>query len=41
MKQADDSPLAYKSAHFIDSDHARALRILAEYLSPLQAFRRA
>ena len=40
MKQADDSPLAYKNAHFIDSDYARPLRILAEYLSPLEAFRR-
>ena len=40
MKQSDDSPLAYKNAHFIDSDAARPLRILAEYLSPLEAFRR-
>ena len=40
MIRADDSPLAYKNAHFIDSDAARPLRILAEYLSPLEAFRR-
>jgi uncharacterized protein (TIGR00730 family) len=35
-----DHPLAYKNEHFIDSDAARPLRILAEYLSPLEAFRR-
>jgi uncharacterized protein (TIGR00730 family) len=40
MTAPDDSPLAYKNAHFIDSDAARPLRILAEYLSPLEAFRR-
>ena len=40
MKWQDDSPLADKNAHFIESDHARPLRILAEYLSPLETFRR-
>ena len=40
MTLSADSPLAYKNAHFIDSDQARPLRILAEYLSPLEAFRR-
>jgi hypothetical protein len=40
MTAPDDSPLAYRNAHFIDSDEARPLRILAEYLSPLEAFRR-
>lgn len=40
MTAPDDSPLAYKNAHFLDSDAARPLRILAEYLSPLDAFRR-
>ena len=40
MTAPDDSPLAYKNAHFIDSEAARPLRILAEYLSPLEAFRR-
>ena len=32
--------LAYKDAKFIDSDEARPLRILAEYLQPLHAFER-
>jgi uncharacterized protein (TIGR00730 family) len=31
---------AYKNAAFLDSDDGRPLRILAEYLEPLQAFRR-
>ena len=35
-----DIPLAYKDAEFMDSDDARALRILAEYLGPMHAFRR-
>ncbi len=34
------TPLAYRNASFLDSDDARPLRILAEYLQPLQAFRR-
>jgi uncharacterized protein (TIGR00730 family) len=33
--------LAYKDEKFLDSDDARALRILAEYLAPMQGFRRA
>ncbi len=31
-------PLAYEDPVFLESDGARALRILAEYLGPLQAF---
>jgi len=31
-------PLAYKNEQFLDSDAARALRILAEYLEPLHRF---
>src|SRR5260370_5181827 len=35
----DSIPLvAYKDDRFIDSDEARPLRILAEYLAPLRAF---
>jgi len=33
-------PLAYKNEQFLDSDDARPLRILAEYLQPMHAFRR-
>ena len=33
-------PLAYKNEAFLDSDDARPLRILAEYLEPMHAFRR-
>ncbi|HEX4334593.1 MAG TPA: TIGR00730 family Rossman fold protein [Polyangiaceae bacterium] len=33
-------PLAYKNEEFIDSDAARPLRILSEYLEPLGAFAR-
>ena len=33
-------PLAYKNERFLDSDDARPLRILAEYLEPMQAFHR-
>jgi uncharacterized protein (TIGR00730 family) len=33
-------PIAYKNDHFLDSEEARPLRILAEYLEPLNAFRR-
>jgi uncharacterized protein (TIGR00730 family) len=33
-------PLAYKNDAFLDSDDARPLRILAEYLQPLYAFQR-
>jgi uncharacterized protein (TIGR00730 family) len=32
--------LAYKDEDFIDSEDARPLRILAEYLAPMHAFRR-
>ncbi|HEY4055017.1 MAG TPA: TIGR00730 family Rossman fold protein [Kofleriaceae bacterium] len=34
-----DSKLAYRDVEFLDSDEARPLRILAEYLEPLRAFR--
>ena len=34
-------PLAYRNEEFLDSDDARPLRILSEYLAPLQSFRRA
>jgi uncharacterized protein (TIGR00730 family) len=34
------APLAYKNESFLDSDDARPLRILAEYLQPLHAFAR-
>jgi uncharacterized protein (TIGR00730 family) len=40
MTAPDDSPLAYRNAHFIDSDEGRPVRILSEYLAPLEAFRR-
>jgi uncharacterized protein (TIGR00730 family) len=33
-------PLAYKNEAFLDSDDARPLRILAEYLEPMQVFHR-
>src|SRR5262245_66436114 len=33
-------PLAYRNLAFLDSDDARAIRILAEYLQPLAAFER-
>jgi uncharacterized protein (TIGR00730 family) len=33
--------LAYKNEKFLDSDDARPLRILAEYLEPMQAFQHA
>ena len=33
-------PLAYKNARFLETDDARPLRILAEYLEPMHAFRR-
>jgi uncharacterized protein (TIGR00730 family) len=34
-------PLAYENTEFVESDEARPLRILAEYLEPLARFRRA
>src|SRR5499427_6773786 len=33
-------PLAYRNEAFLDSADARPIRILAEYLAPLQSFRR-
>jgi uncharacterized protein (TIGR00730 family) len=39
-KPGERSALAYKSDYFLDSDDARPLRILAEYLRPLHDFRR-
>ena len=36
----DVAVVAYKDAEFLDSEEARPLRILAEYLQPLEAFRR-
>ena len=35
-----DPPLAYENQDFLDSDAARPLRILAEYLQPFDAFHR-
>jgi uncharacterized protein (TIGR00730 family) len=35
-----DPALAYRNEEFLDSDDARPLRILAEYLEPLRRFRR-
>ena len=40
MKAIPRTPVAYKNAEFLDSEDARPLRILAEYLEPLAAFRR-
>lgn len=42
MKPTDSTrnPVAYKDEEFLDSDEARPLRILAEYLEPLHAFHR-
>ncbi len=44
MADSDDpgpqAPLAYKNGAFLDGDDGRPLRILAEYLEPLAAFRR-
>ncbi len=34
------APLAYRDAEFLDSEEARPVRILSEYLQPLRAFRR-
>ena len=41
MKSTDPprNPVAYKNAEFFVSDDARPLRILAEYLEPMHAFR--
>jgi uncharacterized protein (TIGR00730 family) len=35
-----DPPLAYRDSDFLDTDDARPLRILAEYLHPLHVFER-
>src|ERR1700681_442504 len=42
MKSIDrpHNPVAYKDEQFLDSDDARPLRILAEYLEPMHAFHR-
>jgi len=42
MKPTDppSSALAYRNEAFLDSDDARPLRILAEYLEPMQVFHR-
>ena len=40
QKSRKHAKLAYKDGAFLDSDDARPLRILAEYLQPMQAFRR-
>ena len=42
MDSTDRPPqtVAYKNETFLDSDDARPLRILAEYLEPMHAFRR-
>ena len=40
MKSSGGNPLAYKNERFVDSEEARPLRILAEYLAPLEAFHR-
>src|SRR3982751_5991027 len=37
--ESADPLLAYRDQDFLDSDDARPLRILAEYLSPLRALR--
>jgi uncharacterized protein (TIGR00730 family) len=34
-------PVAYRDERFLESDDARPLRVLAEYLEPMQAFHRA
>ncbi len=40
-KRPATAPVAYLDEIFLGSDEARPLRILSEYLEPLQAFRRA
>jgi uncharacterized protein (TIGR00730 family) len=39
-RAAPPRPLAYENEAFLDSDDARPLRIIAEYLDPLATFRR-
>ena len=38
--QFPEPPLAYRNGQFLDSDEARPLRILAEYLQPMHTFQR-
>jgi uncharacterized protein (TIGR00730 family) len=40
-ERSSDSQLAYEDKTFLGSEDARPLRIIAEYLEPLQRFRRA
>ena len=40
-ESAPQPPLAYENREFLESDAARALRVLAEYLEPMARFRRA
>lgn len=40
-ESSDVPPLAYEEWEFLESDPARPLRILAEYLEPLERFRRS
>jgi hypothetical protein len=40
MSVPRNATVAYKDEQFLDSEDARPLRILAEYLEPLQAFHR-
>jgi hypothetical protein len=35
----DNQPLAYYDRDFLESDEARPMRIIAEYLEPLRRFR--
>ena len=39
LRDVTHRPLAYRDEEFFDSEDARPLRILAEYLQPLQTFR--
>ena len=39
MKTLNDPLLAYRDETFLDTEEARPIRILSEYLAPLQAFR--
>jgi len=39
-REMTQPPLAYKDEKFLDSEDARSLRILAEYLQPLSSFQR-
>ncbi|HKC80526.1 MAG TPA: hypothetical protein VKB91_04985, partial [Gemmatimonadaceae bacterium] len=40
LNPVPNPPLAYKDPEFLEGEEARPLRILAEYLQPLDAFRR-